>query len=54
MTFSISEAKHLILDAVGGNKEEAKEIWELEFANSKKILRIDVLRLLEELQSVIL
>lgn len=51
---SISEAKHLILDAVGGNKEEAKEIWELEFANSKKILRIDVLKLLEELQSVIL
>jgi len=50
----ISEAKHLILDAVGGNTEEAKDIWNLEFGDSKKILRIDVLKLIEELQSVIL
>ncbi len=50
----ISEAKHLILDAVGGNTEEAKDIWDLEFGDSKKILRIDVLKLIEELQSVIL
>ena len=46
---SISEAKHSVLEAVGGNKEEAKAVWATEYGDEKNISRTSVSDLLDRL-----
>ena len=46
---SISEAKHSVLEAVGGNKEEAKAVWVTEYGDEKNISRTSVSDLLDRL-----
>ena len=46
---SISEAKHSVLEAVGGNKEEAKAVWATEYGDEKNISRTSVSYLLDRL-----
>jgi len=46
---SISEAKHSVLEALGGNKEEAKAVWATEYGDEKNISRTSVSDLLDRL-----
>ena len=46
---SIAEAKNCVLEAVGGNKEEAKAVWATEYGDEKNISRTSVSDLLDRL-----
>lgn len=51
-TISLAEGKHIILDAVGGDVEEAKVVWETEFSDEEKISRSSINSLLDRLSSI--
>ena len=46
---SVAEAKNSVLDAVGGNKEEAKAVWATEYGDEKNISRTSISNLLNRL-----
>lgn len=46
---SVAEAKNSVLDAVGGNKEEAKAVWATEYGDEKNISRTSISNLLDRL-----
>jgi hypothetical protein len=48
----LAEGKHIILNAVGGDVEEAKAVWETEFSDEEKISRSSINSLLDRLSSI--
>ncbi len=48
----LAEAKHVLIDAVGGDVEEAKAVWASEFGDQEKISRTSVNNLLNRLSSI--